>query len=160
MIEPLKHMQEAEDILVNLHKLVFSFNHVANHILKSRLDISYSQFITLLVIYRNSTVEESTDTKNLKQCKITYKKLAQKLGETEAALSKQIESLTNRGFLYKYRDQVNQRKIIIETSQAGKDKLKKSLKLIKSVYTSFFGILGEVERRDFHKKLDKLVFNL
>ena len=124
-------MQEAEDILLNLHKLVFSFNHVANHVLKSRSDISYSQFITLLIIHKNSS---PTDTKNLRQCKINHKKLAQKLGETEAALSKQIENLTNKGLLTKYRDRVNQRKIIIEISQSGNEKLKKSLKLMFFIY--------------------------
>jgi DNA-binding MarR family transcriptional regulator len=157
MANPRKDSFEETEIF-KFCKLVAEITRFSDNILRKNTNLTYSQFLVLMAI--DCKCLEQGSGKKSYNCINTQKQIAESLSETQAALSRQIENLRQKGYLTREENRVNRREHVIRITQQGVNELEKAYKVMKIVNSNFFNPISRAEHSLLKKCLIKLVDNL
>jgi DNA-binding MarR family transcriptional regulator len=136
-------MDFTENVGFLLHKLMFIMDKRADENLQACCDLSYSQFLILMMIVK---------------CQLpTQKIVSNNLNLTEAAVSKQIETLHQKGFVQRTINSHNRRENILQLTNLGQEKFQKSWSVLENMGKDVFEKLTAQEQESFRTILTKLV---
>jgi DNA-binding MarR family transcriptional regulator len=138
---PTLNISETE--IHKMHALISIIDRIADELLNNSQEISYSQFIILFMLDRHSQLSQ----KELSKC----------LGLTEAAVSKQIENMFVKNFLFREVDPENRRRNNITLTDFGKKIFLSANQLLIQKAEEIFMVLNNNEREVFNSVLDKLL---
>jgi DNA-binding MarR family transcriptional regulator len=140
-LDPDINISETE--IHKMHALISIVDRMADEILSSAQEISYSQFIILFMVDRHNQMSQ----KELSKC----------LGLTEAAVSKQIENMFVKNFLFREVDPENRRRNNISLTDSGKKIFTLANEHLIQKAEDIFIVLNDTERTLFNTVLDKLL---
>lgn len=135
----------SDAIYFKIHKAVFVMDKLADSSLLYKKGITLSQFLILSVI---------TDKPNIKQIEI-----ANFLEQTQSAVSRQIDILSEKGFIKIVKNPENRRENFLRTTLSGEKKFNESLEILNNTFDNLFQNLEENEKEKFNKSLDKILFS-
>ncbi len=132
-----------ENEMHKMHALISITDRMADDFLSASQEVSYSQLIILFMLDKYGSLSQN--------------KLSKCLGLTEAAVSKQIENMSVKGFLVRQVDPTNRRQNQIFLTENGKKNFISANLLLISKAEEFFKVLSIDERAIFNVILDKLL---
>jgi DNA-binding MarR family transcriptional regulator len=139
-----------KDLHMNLtykvHALVMLMDKDAEKFLQDQLNLSYNQFLIIFAITEN--------------CTSTQKEVAYFANLTEAAVSKQIETLRKLGYLTRIESQKDRREHVLALTSEGQKISKKAKSILQKIVKSLFSVLNQGELTNLHSYLNKLLENI
>lgn len=136
----------SQDIAYKIHKAVFVTDKLADSTLKSKLDLTLSQFLILMVVIQNP---------NVKQIDI-----ADFLELTQAAVSRQIDVLKNKKFITISQNEDNRRENLVFPTAQGKKIFTQANEILHETFENLYKVMNEKEKANLEKSLDKLLFSV
>ena len=130
------------NIVYKIHGLVMAMDKEAEDFFHTNLALSYNKFLILFVIGE--------------KCAATQKDVSYMTNLTEAAVSKQVESLRKSEYLTREEDINDRRQHVLKLTQSGSEILKKALDIMHNNTSSFLSTLDGEELKNLNKYLDKL----
>lgn len=128
--------------MYQFHKLHSSLSRHGDNLLQEKFDFGLSQFMIL---------KAAGYSPNTSQCKV-----ARFLNVTEAAVSRQIDSLVGRGLLTKIPNAENRREHVLELTEEGRERLAEAKVALEAVYKDLFSVLTHDEQSRLRMILGKL----
>lgn len=125
-----------------LHHLAIVLDHQSDVLLQERLDISYSQFKILMALKWRSNVQQ--------------KQIAQKLGQTEASVSRQIKGLAEAGLLRITRSNNDRREHITVLTPKGEALVNKAMKALNDYHAPVFARLSFAQQLALQTMLETM----
>jgi DNA-binding MarR family transcriptional regulator len=125
-----------------LQRLAFLLSKQSDQVLQEQLGIGFSQFRILMVLGWNPSVRQ--------------KHIADKLGQTEAAVSRQIKLLKQAGLLTSKVNPENRREHITTPTTKGEKLCDKALSLLNDYHAPMFAELSEKQRERLHQYLSTM----
>lgn len=125
-----------------LHHLSVVLDRQSDVLLQERLDISYSQFKILMALKWRSNVQQ--------------KQIAQKLGQTEASVSRQIKGLIEAGLLTVNKKSADRREHITMLTPKGEALVNKAMKALNDYHAPVFARLSFSEQLALQNMLDDM----
>jgi DNA-binding MarR family transcriptional regulator len=129
-----------------LHALGNMMEREADATLTQNLQISFTQFMILMSLKKNQAFNQ--------------KELAACIGITEAAISRQIESLTSSKLLTVTDDPYDRRRKQLKLTSKGEEKLKKCIQTIDNMSKELFSVLTKDELDKFTSYLIRILKQL
>jgi DNA-binding MarR family transcriptional regulator len=126
-----------------LQRLAFLLSKQSDQVLQEQLGIGFSQFKILMVLGWNPSVRQ--------------RHIAEKLGQTEAAVSRQIKLLKEAGLLTAKVNPENRREHITAPTAKGDKLCEKALVLLNNYHAPMFDELSERQRERLHEYLGTLL---
>jgi len=130
------------DINRNLHRLVFSMDKMAEELLSAHFDVTFSQFRMLMGVEKGKLTCQSH--------------IAKFFGLTPAAISRQIDLLTEKKLIVSKTNHENRREHILELTKKGKGATKKAIELFDHQFQKAYSVLTPHEQELFAGNLQKL----
>jgi DNA-binding MarR family transcriptional regulator len=128
---------------IKLHKTAFMMAKIAEKELAARTDITFPQLMMMVMIGHKS---------NGKQTEMA------RMGHlTEAAVSRMVEGMTEKGLITRKDNPENRRENIIEMTEKGKREMASGLEIVKGCMNNIFGILSDREQKTLDSLLDKIL---
>jgi DNA-binding MarR family transcriptional regulator len=137
-----KGTNEYQAVTYSLHKVVYLLDKLAEDQLKEKLGITFSLFRILIAI----------DNKTVSQCEI-----ARYWEMTEAAVSRQIDILDEKGFISREKDKENRRQNNLSLTETGKKILKQSVDVLEETHAKMYQNLDKKELELLETTLEKLL---
>jgi len=125
------------------HHIVGMADMLANKMLQESLDLTYSQYLMML------GTKFCPDMTN-------QKFIAESMGVTEAAVSKQVDNLFKAGLLDRKTNPDNRRQNVIELTKKGEEVFVKAHTLLTSAWETLFVDVTKEERKAFNTVMDKM----
>lgn len=125
-----------------LHHIGFVMDRQSDTLLQERLDIGFSQFKILMALKWHASVQQ--------------RQIADKLGQTEASVSRQIKLLKEAGFLNVTTSENNKREHITTLTTKGVNVVDKAIRALNDYYAPAFDRLSAAEQEAFRKLLQNL----
>lgn len=122
-----------------LQRLAFLIGKQSDQVLQEQLGIGYSQFKILMVLGWNPSVRQ--------------RHIAEKLGQTEAAVSRQIQLLKQAGLLTSKVNPENRREHITTPTAKGEKLCETALGLLNNYHAPMFEQLSERQIERLHEYL-------
>jgi DNA-binding MarR family transcriptional regulator len=128
---------------VKLHKTAFLVTKAIEKELTSRMDLTFPQLMTLIMIKHN---------KQGKQTEMA------KMGHlTEAAVSRMVDGMAEKGLVTRKDNPESRREHIIEMTEKGKAEMAKGTEVVRAEMKKIFGVLSETEKIMLDGLLDKIL---
>ena len=125
-----------------LHRLHWMTTQFADHLLQKELGYGFAQFKIIKVIhYQDGT---------------TGSLIAKHLNQTQASVSRQIDTLVKAGYIERVENPENRREHILALTTAGVEITKQAQDLLNTWSDKLFGQLSPVERLTFAELLAKV----
>ncbi len=134
---------QTQQITYSTKKLVFLLDKLAERVLQEKLDLTVSQFRMLMAI-------------NYKKG-LSQKDIASFWEVSEAAVSRQLENLKDKGLIISEKNKNNRRENILKLTKKGHDHLEKASKLIDSKYEQIYKAISQKEKEVLVGSLEKLL---
>lgn len=125
-------MRPSNNIGYLMQRLSFLLNRQSDQILQEQLGLGFSQFKILMVLGWDPNIGQ--------------KHIADKLGQTEAGISRQIKLLKDMGFLVSEINPDNRREHITVPTLKGQRITEKALEILNSYHEPMFERLSEKQR--------------
>lgn len=125
-----------------LHHLSFILDRQSELFLQDRFGIGFSQFKILIALMKHTGVQQ--------------KEIAEFLGQTEASVSRQIQTMMDDGLVNSKRDPQNRRQRITQLSKKGEKLARDAMAELEKHYAPMFDTLTDKQQRDLSQMLDKL----
>ncbi|MEI7522032.1 MAG: MarR family winged helix-turn-helix transcriptional regulator [Candidatus Saccharibacteria bacterium] len=122
-----------------MQRLSFLLARQSDQILQEQLGIGHSQFKILMVLGWDPNIGQ--------------KCIADKLGQTEAAISRQIKLLKELGMLTSEINQTNRREHITVLTAKGQRLTEKALEVLNSYHAPMFELLSDKQNERLHESL-------
>lgn len=119
-----------------------SLSRQSDQILGERLGIGYSQFKIMIVLQWNPAVRQ--------------RQIAERLGQTEASVSRQIKLMHEEGLLQSTVRPENRREHITTLTRKGERLADEASSLLNQYHEPIFAVLSEKQQRQFAEALDKM----
>jgi DNA-binding MarR family transcriptional regulator len=136
----------AKDLFMGLtykvHGLVMLMDKEAEKFLQEQLNLSYNQFLIIFAISE--------------KCANTQKEVAYFANLTEAAVSKQSETLRKLGYLTRIESQKDRREHILELTESGNKLLSEAISIMHKYAKDLLSILDNSELENLNHYLSKL----
>jgi DNA-binding MarR family transcriptional regulator len=126
-------MNASDDLGYLLQHTAFVLARQSDQVLLEQLGIGFSQFKILLIL------EQSTGTKQ--------KQIAEKLGQTEASISRQIKLSQDNGLLVSQVSPNNRREHIIRLTPKGIKVTQKAMEILNNYHSPVFNKLSERQQQ-------------
>lgn len=126
-----------------LQKLSFVLAKQSDQVLQEQLGIGFSQFKILMVLGWNPSVRQ--------------RHIAEKLGQTEAAISRQIQLLKDDGLLTVKVNPENRREHITAPTAKGEKLCEKAMELLNNYHAPMFARLSDRQRERLHEYLSTML---
>lgn len=136
-------MPYSASLATNIHRLSTVLNKHADKALQEACGIGTSQFKILWVLYTH-------------QDGVLQTNIADWLGQTEAAVSRQINLIANEGLIRKKIDKHNRRNHVILLTKSGKNYAQHAMEVITQEYRPYFSVLTVDEQRVLNDMLEKV----
>ncbi len=136
------YMQIANNLGYLINHVAFVMGRQSDLVLQDRLGIGFSQFKIMMVLRAKPHVQQ--------------KEIADKLGQTEASISRQIKLLTDQGLLQSLKRPENRREHITTLTSRGEQITDEALQLLNSYHAPVFANLSEAEQQQFVSSLQKM----
>ena len=124
------------------NNLGYLLNHVAfvmarqsDQVLLERLGLGFSQFKIMMVLQAKPNIQQ--------------KEIAEKLGQTEASISRQIKLLTEQGLLQSVRRPENRREHITTLTSKGERYTDEGMDILNNYHAPVFAALSEKQQAAF-----------
>lgn len=137
----LKLLEELPGI--KMHKAIFGIARRIETDLHGALGLSLSQFMVLM------TVENKTE--------CSQAEIAQMRGLTEAAVSRMVDTVMEKGWMTKVENPDNRRKHTLKLTSSGEEMFMKAAAIVKVNLEQIFAGLSEDERVTFDRIMDKIL---
>ena len=125
-----------------LHRATFLMDKTVDRALQESVGVSLSQFLMLMQLDGGQ------------QCQ---RELATELGVTAAAISRQVGTMCDRGWLKKLDHQDDRRFEFLILTTKGKQLYSRSVEAIESVFADRYADLTDGQRRDIYRALTVLM---
>jgi DNA-binding MarR family transcriptional regulator len=126
-----------------IHRLAWGLTRIAGKAIQDEMGMTFPHFMIMAVV-------------NFKpEC--TQKSIAQKRHLTEAAISRQIEHMVDKGLITRQENSKNRREHILALTESGKEQLGRAFGIVKAKMEEKFAILNREEGRQLEQALDKLL---
>jgi DNA-binding MarR family transcriptional regulator len=123
-----------------LHHLASVLDRQSDILLQERLDIGFSQFKILMALKWGQSVQQ--------------KQIAEKLGQTEASVSRQIKMLHEAGLLHSKPSPENRREHSTSLTIKGERLVDKALQALNDYHAPVFARLSPKEQENLQSMLD------
>ena len=133
---------ENKDVIFIMHALMFSFDKKVEILLQENLDLSFSQFTILMGIHY---CPDSTQ-----------KTVSSYINHTEAAVSRQIEKLKEKGYVLIVDNPNSRREHILNITKKGQEQFEKAYILISKLSKKIFESITNENMEIIRKSLDKV----
>ena len=130
------------NIVYKIHGLVMAMDKEAEDFFHANLSLSYNKFLILFVIGD--------------KCAGTQKEVSDMTNLTEAAVSKQVESLRQSNYLTREENTKDRRQHLLKLTDSGEKILESALNIMHQNTSSFLSTLDDEELQNLNKYLDKL----
>ena len=128
---------------LKIHTIVFLMEKQADRILQQQLELTFSQFLILSAISQNPGLSQS--------------KIAHRRNLTNAAVSKQIDTLLRRSLIDRQRHPQSRREYILLLTRSGEKTVHQARQITDQVFEDIFGVLTGQQRQNFENSLTKLL---
>lgn len=132
-----------------INSLGYLLNHIAfvmarqsDQVLQERLGIGFSQFKIMMVLSHKPHIQQ--------------KEIADKLGQTEASISRQIKLLTEQGLLQAVRRPENKRERVTTLTPKGERYTDEAVDILNLYHAPVFDQLSEKERAALEQSLQTM----
>ena len=132
-------MRPTNNIGYLLQHLSSTLARQSDQVLQERLGIGFSQFKILMVLQRNSHIQQ--------------KQIADALGQTEASISRQIKLLHDQGLLTSRVGQQNRREHITVLTDKGERFTSEALSVLNSYHSPMFAKLNDKQQAQLVESL-------
>ena len=132
-------------VTFTLNKVVIAINHGADCILRSRFDLTYSQFLFLLSLRR--------ERKNLTE-------VAHWLGVSTAAVSKRAPWFEERGLVKQHSDPDHARKVLLSLTASGRSLVDRASTVLEAEFTRMFANVADVDLKQLNLDLNRVLTHL
>jgi DNA-binding MarR family transcriptional regulator len=137
---------KSREVTFKLHKTAFLMDKLEDKLLQEHLHMTFSQFRVLIGIDHNSAV--------------CQKDIANHWQMTEAAVSRQIDILIEKGLVSREPSEENKSKNILKLTEIGETQLKQAFEIIDGRYEELYQVLSPEEKDVINKALGKLLGQL
>lgn len=135
-------MQESNNLGYLLNHLAFVLGRQSDQVLQERLGIGFSQFKIMMVLRANPHVQQ--------------KQIAERLGQTEASISRQIKLLFDQGLLQSVKRPENRREHITTLTTKGERFTDEALDILNGYHSPVFEKLSEKQRTALTESLQAM----
>ena len=132
-------MSHANNVGYLLQHLSFVLARHSDQVLQEQLGIGFSQFKILMALQWHPNVQQ--------------KWIAERLGQTEASISRQIKLLQEQGFLTSLRNAQNRRQHITRPTPKGERITEKAMEILNIYHGPMFDRLSEKQRQQLQEIL-------
>lgn len=133
-------------IASKLHHVVFMMEKFADHTLIAQLDVSFMQVMILMHLKHIPTMSQ--------------KELAQRMGVTAGAISRQVDILSRRGLLDRNVRADNRREHAVTMTPAGENLVKEAISVLQTELGVLFADIDSNTKSQFEGVLTQLVTKL
>ena len=131
---------------VKLHQTAFMMAKIAEKELTARMDLTFPQFMMMVMIKHKAGGKQSE---------------MAKMGHlTEAAVSRMVEGMVEKGLVTRKENPGNRREHIIEMTEKGGKELAGGLEIVSECMGNIFGVLSKQEQKDLSEFFKNVVFLL
>ncbi len=135
-------MRTTNNIGYLLNHLAFMLGRQSDQVLQDRLGIGFSQFKIMMVLRWNPSIQQ--------------KQIADRLGQTEASISRQIKLLHDGGLLGTRISAQNKREHITTLTTKGEKLTEKAMEVLNNYHSPTFDTLSEKEKQNLVDTLNKM----
>lgn len=135
-------MQPTNNIGYLLNHLAFILSRQSDQVLQEQLGIGFSQFKIMMALKWNPSVQQ--------------KHIAERLGQTEASISRQIKLLHEKGLLTTRISAENKREHITTLTSKGERLTEKAMQILNSYHAPTFASLSASEQQSLIATLNKM----
>ncbi len=135
-------MRSTNNIGYLLNHLAFMLGRQSDQVLQEQLGIGFSQFKIMMVLKWNPSIQQ--------------KQIADRLGQTEASISRQIKLLHEKGFLTTVISPKNKREHITALTSKGDKLTEKAMQILNNYHSPTFNALSEKEQTALVDILNKM----
>lgn len=136
----------SQAIAYKIHKAVFIMDKLADSTLQNKLDLTFSQFLVLMSVVQNPKIKQID--------------IADFLELTQAAVSRQIEVLKNKGLITISQNEENRRENLLSPTVKGKEIFIKANAILHETFDDLYKVMNEKEKENLEKSLNKLLFSV
>lgn len=133
-------MQPTNNIGYLLNHLAFMLSRQSDQVLQEQLGIGFSQFKILMTLKWNSSIQQ--------------KQIADRLGQTEASISRQIKLLHDKGLLSTRISADNKREHITSLTDKGERLTDKAMQVLNRYHAPTFASLSEKQQQNLINTLN------
>jgi DNA-binding MarR family transcriptional regulator len=126
-----------------LHQVAWGLGKLADKAMQEELKWGFSQFMILAVLKFHPHCSQRT--------------IAEERHLTEAAISRQVEGLMEKGWVVRQENPKNRREHMLELTFEGKEALKQGIAVMKKEIDKVFSVLQNEEKSVINTALDKLI---
>ncbi len=134
------------EITYKIHKAVFLLDKLSDQILQCHQGLGFSQFLVLMVLND--------------QPKAPQKLVANRLDQTQAAVSRQIDILADLGLISRERNPEAKREYVLKLTTSGRNKFKDGLAELDKRLGKLFDIWSGSEKNNLAGCLDRLIIEI
>lgn len=135
-------MRPTNNIGYLLNHLAFMLSRQSDQVLQEQLGIGFSQFKIMMVLKWNPSIQQ--------------KQIADRLGQTEASISRQIKLLQSKDMLNIRISADNKREHITTLTPKGEKLTEKSMQILNNYHAPTFAVLSPKEQQTFLDILNKM----
>ncbi len=134
---------EIQLIGYKLHKLASLLDRQADSLLTQEFDLTLTQFVLLFGLAHYPQASQTA--------------VAKYLNLTGAAVSRQMDGLSDKGLIERYPNPENRREQVLKVSSKGQSTLSKAKASVGGLYLKSFAGVSKSQMRNFSRVLDKLL---
>ncbi len=135
-------MLETQNLGYLLNHLAFVLSRQSDQVLQERLGVGFSQFKIMMVLRWNPNVQQ--------------KQIAERLGQTEASISRQIKLLFDQGLLQSVKRPENRREHITTLTSKGERFTDEALDILNNYHAPVFEKLNEKQQEILTQSLSQM----
>lgn len=133
MTNTLMYMQVTNNLGYLINHVAFVMGRQSDIVLQDKLGIGFSQFKIMMVLMNNPHVQQ--------------KEIAERLGQTEASISRQIKLLINKGLLQSLKRPENKREHITTLTFSGESMTEEALTILNNYHAPVFEHLTDQQKQ-------------
>ncbi len=135
-------MRPTNNIGYLLNHIAFMLGRQSDQVLQEQLGIGFSQFKIMMVLKWNPAIRQ--------------KQIADRLGQTEASISRQIKLLHEKSYLNTHISPKNKREHITTLTTKGEKLTEKAMQILNNYHSPTFAALSEKEQASLVDILNKM----
>lgn len=125
-------MENTYNLGFTLHHLAFVFSRQSDQILQEQLGLGFSQYKLLMILHKHPHIQQKT--------------IAEKLGQTEASISRQIKLMIHDGLLTTTKRAENRREHITTLTPNGERLTEQAVEILTRYHEPIFNRLSPQQR--------------
>ena len=133
----------SRELAIKLHKLNFILQRISDQALQAELGVSFSQFLTLTALKHRPGTSQAA--------------VANFLGVTPAAVSRQIELLLRQKLISKHPDSRNRRQSVLGLSAEGRETINRAIRALDQTTAEALAPLGKRRQAEMLSHVETLL---